>query len=56
MEREEPLKSLHLILSLSKDEAGIYAFFSILLEKEGGGLREKPWFGKSISGNTKAAR
>jgi hypothetical protein len=29
--RSKPLKSLHLILSLSKDEAGISAFFSILL-------------------------
>ena len=29
--RFKPLKSLHLILSLSKDEAGISAFFSILL-------------------------
>jgi hypothetical protein len=30
--RFKPLKSLHLIPSLSKDEAGISAFFSRLLE------------------------
>jgi hypothetical protein len=29
--RFKPLKSLYLILSLSKDEAGISAFFGILL-------------------------
>jgi hypothetical protein len=31
--RSKPLKSLHLILSLSKDEAKISAFFSILLDE-----------------------
>ena len=30
--RFKPLKSLHLILSLSKDEAGFSAFFSSLLD------------------------
>ena len=30
--RFKPLKSLHLILSLSKDEAKISCFFSILLD------------------------